>query len=804
MDVRYAEEFLAGRYGRGARDQRLEEFAQGRWGDRARPSGWLASGWLALQACDVSRPEVLADATGDELLGIGRAWKSLEAWSFTGKLAVVRELIRRFPLNEDDEPGAAAGGLPDEWDPRLHHEVAAALVISVAAAGKLVNLAWTLDSRLPGIRAALEEDRLDPPRVKMIVDETSVLDGEQMFASAEAIILAGLDRCKTWSDLQRRVQRAVITVDPDGARKRREQAEREHARIRFWRESTGTCALRGTGLPTDEALAATANIEARALEYKAAPIKRPMDILRVMAYLDLINGVTVMQRAVWVQAEDEARAAEADPAAADEQAARDAGLREATRRAREKLREKAREGARRDNASSGQDPSDGEPDDPRDGPDDWPPSGDGPGGSGGGRPPGIRPDDTDGPGGFPDWRPGDGGLGDGCPANEGDGGPGGTGLESDPKGAGQVGGCDGDSDGEGPRPYAGGTEPASAGRGGGPCPQCGGAGGIVGLAVRANLTLPAEALQWLAGRAGAERDPAATGRGAPGSATKGLREGSSRDSGPRSRAGPGAGFRGDPGPCPACGNRGNERMPGGSSLPIPGNLTFPLLTLLDLAQRPGEAQGFGALDPALVRALAAAGARHPASEFCVTIIDEQGHAIGHGCGKPLLRPLGAAGRNASRGPAPPVPPGPRDKVTFTPAGKPGPSGGFGSWELTLPGAPLRFAVGIDVVPAYECDHRHASTGYQPGGKLRHLVQVRDGACSFPACSRHARESDFEHAQPFDKGGATCACNAHACSRACHQVKQSPGWQVTKPRPGWTQWTTMTGRSYLQGPWRYPS
>jgi hypothetical protein len=239
-------------------------------------------------------------------------------------------------------------------------------------------------------------------------------------------------------------------------------------------------------------------------------------------------------------------------------------------------------------------------------------------------------------------------------------------------------------------------------------------------------------------------------------------------------------------------------------MPVRGNLTFPLLTLLGLAERPGEAHGLGALDPALVRDLAAAGARHPASEFCVTITDEQGFAIGHGCGKPARRAGREAGGTAARGPAPPILPGSPDRATFTPGGKPGPAGGFGSWILTMPGAPLPFIAGIDAVPAYECDHRHASAGYQPGGRLRHLVQVRDGACSFPACSRHARESDFEHARPFDQGGRTCACNAHACSRSCHRVKQSTGWQVSKPRPGWTQWTTMTGRTYVQGPWRYPA
>jgi hypothetical protein len=240
------------------------------------------------------------------------------------------------------------------------------------------------------------------------------------------------------------------------------------------------------------------------------------------------------------------------------------------------------------------------------------------------------------------------------------------------------------------------------------------------------------------------------------------------------------------GACPACGTRGG----GSTSLPVREHLAFPLLTLLGLAGRPGEAHGLGALDAGLMRDLAAAGARHPGSQFCLTVADENGYAIGHGCCRPMRGKKGAA---VSADP---------DRATIAPSGRAGPEDGFGSWIVTLPGARRPFIVDIDPVPTYSCDHRFASTRYEPGGKLRHLVQVRDGKCSFPACSRQARESDFEHARPFGKGGKTCACNAHACSRSCHRCKQSSGWGVTKPRPGWTRWTTMSGRVYEQGPWRY--
>ena len=41
------------------------------------------------------------------------------------------------------------------------------------------------------------------------------------------------------------------------------------------------------------------------------------------------------------------------------------------------------------------------------------------------------------------------------------------------------------------------------------------------------------------------------------------------------------------------------------------------------------------------------------------------------------------------------------------------------------------------------------------------------------------------------------------SRRCHRVKQSTGWTVTQPRHR-HRWTTPSGRSYTQGPMRYPA
>ncbi len=104
----------------------------------------------------------------------------------------------------------------------------------------------------------------------------------------------------------------------------------------------------------------------------------------------------------------------------------------------------------------------------------------------------------------------------------------------------------------------------------------------------------------------------------------------------------------------------------------------------------------------------------------------------------------------------------------------------------------------------ECDHWDETSGYQPSDRLRHLVQIRDGECTFPPCRRQARNCDFEHAVPYDQGGRTCACNAGARCRHHHHAKQDPGWRLDQHLPGYHTWTTPSGRTYTTGPASYPT
>ena len=221
---------------------------------------------------------------------------------------------------------------------------------------------------------------------------------------------------------------------------------------------------------------------------------------------------------------------------------------------------------------------------------------------------------------------------------------------------------------------------------------------------------------------------------------------------------------------------------------------MPLATVTGLADRPGELGGIGPVDPWLARDLAAAAARNPKTTWCVTVTDQDGHAVGHGCARPEPR---THGKRA--GPGPPGDTG----FTFSPASRDGPPGGHGTWRLRTPGAGPDLIITLESLATDPCDHRHETSGHDPGVKLRHLSQVRHATCTSPVCRRPAAQCDFEHNTPYEAGGRTCLCNTGPKCRHDHRLKQHPRWTVDQLPDGTFRWTTPSGRTYTTEPTRYP-
>jgi hypothetical protein len=203
-----------------------------------------------------------------------------------------------------------------------------------------------------------------------------------------------------------------------------------------------------------------------------------------------------------------------------------------------------------------------------------------------------------------------------------------------------------------------------------------------------------------------------------------------------------------------------EDRPGGLAAMV--NLTIPWRTWLGLSGNPGVVAGYGTADGGTCRDLAGRAAATTGSKWCVTVVDDRGRAVGHGC--------------ARHGPGPP---GTSDPQT---------------WLATIK---------ITAIAVGTCSHRRESTGYRPPDSLRHLIKIRSPRCGEPGCRAPAGRSDDDHTIPWHMGGRTCECNLHPMCRRSHRTKQAPGWRVTQPEPGVLVWTLPSGRTYTKVSEPYP-
>ena len=118
--------------------------------------------------------------------------------------------------------------------------------------------------------------------------------------------------------------------------------------------------------------------------------------------------------------------------------------------------------------------------------------------------------------------------------------------------------------------------------------------------------------------------------------------------------GPGRGPAGGPG---GSGRGGLGGAEAGPSLAALVNITVPWSALTGQSATPAEVGGYGTVDAADARDLAAAAARDPRTRWCVTALHPDGTAAAHGCAPGRHPPPGITNLTAAPGPVPgPDPP----------------------------------------------------------------------------------------------------------------------------------------------------
>jgi Domain of unknown function (DUF222) len=261
-----------------AEELTLEGFAQNGRSDTMAPGPLLATVLEAITGEDGSGLAALAD---DQLIGVLSGIRRIEARAAWGQLAVMAELARRRPATGRGDSGqfGFSDFAPDE--------VAAELRLSVQSAAGQMMYAVAVAGRLPCSFAALAAGQIHPVHLRIIDDETRILSPE-LAAQADEI-LAEKARSQTYGELRYAAHRLVLKLDPDAARRHKEDAARHEAEVRRFRESSGNAAMMARELPPDEVLAAWQHLDQRAHDLRAAGMPGSLRELRIQAYLDLLQ-----------------------------------------------------------------------------------------------------------------------------------------------------------------------------------------------------------------------------------------------------------------------------------------------------------------------------------------------------------------------------------------------------------------------------------------------------------------------------------------------------------------------------------
>ena len=251
----------------GGGDLTLHGFCHDGRADKMKPGPLLAE-LLGVIAGDNGAG--LKTVPNDGLCGFVSGVARMESWHAWARMSMLVEISSR-PESRGLAADQVAGMLCLSWQ-----QVAA----EISYSNRVVH-------RLPQCFAALRDGQLRPFDIKIIEEATRFLP-EELVATADAL-LARAAIGMTTGELRAYASALALKLDPEGAKKRKEEA-RQETRFRAWREDSGNAAISGRELPTVEALAASQAVGIRAKELRAAGVPGTLEELKVRAFLDLLQS----------------------------------------------------------------------------------------------------------------------------------------------------------------------------------------------------------------------------------------------------------------------------------------------------------------------------------------------------------------------------------------------------------------------------------------------------------------------------------------------------------------------------------
>ena len=291
------------------------QFGQDAAADVLRPGPVLAA--LTEQACaDLSR------LTDNQLIGVLQAERRLENRNHYLQTRTIAEFARR---REEEFETAKARGVrvrcrPGEF-PGV--ELASELLISGLEAGRWIDSATDLTTRLPRTLQGMSAGLIDAERGAIIAACTGSLRAEDA-ARADEVLAAAAPEVRA-ETLARRAAALEMKLDPEASRARKEKTRRVAQRVQVQLERSGNASVAGRELDIADAMASKANIHATALRLRRAGLAGSLDHLRAGVFNDLLQNRNPFDRLAPVpeapaacDVPDEGEASAGDNARADD------------------------------------------------------------------------------------------------------------------------------------------------------------------------------------------------------------------------------------------------------------------------------------------------------------------------------------------------------------------------------------------------------------------------------------------------------------------------------------------------------
>ena len=256
------------------------QFGQDAAADALRPGPVLAA--LTEQAC-----AGLSRLTDNQLVGALHAARRLENRAHYLQTLAIAEFARRRAeeLEAAKARGARVRCRAGEF-PGV--ELACELLISGPEAGRLIEAAAGLTTRLPRTLQGMSAGLIDAERGAIIAAYTGCLSPEDA-ARADEILAAAAPEVRA-ETLARRAAALMMKLDPEAAKTRKEKTKRVAQRVQVQLERSGNASVAGRELDIADALASKARIHAIALRLRRAGIAGSLDHLRVTVFNDLLQG----------------------------------------------------------------------------------------------------------------------------------------------------------------------------------------------------------------------------------------------------------------------------------------------------------------------------------------------------------------------------------------------------------------------------------------------------------------------------------------------------------------------------------